>query len=115
MVETVVPNESIEEDIVIETVLAEESVEEDVDTEMSEENAANNINRYLLIEHVLTDVSNAEKYVSANDGAQYIRNGSRYYVFKFSTNKRDLCLLTTIYVKNVIIRLSIFNLCLIVI
>ena len=45
VVETVVPNESIEEDIVIETVLAEESVEEDVDTEMSEENAANNINK----------------------------------------------------------------------
>ena len=89
VVETVVPNESIEEDIVIETVLAEESVEEDVDTEMAEENASNNINRYLLIEHVLSDVSNAEKYVSANDGAQYIRNGSRYYVFKFSTNQRE--------------------------
>jgi len=89
VVETVVSNESIEEDIVIETVLAEESVEEDVDTEMLEENAANNINRYLLIEHVLTDVSNADKYVSANDGAQYIRNGSRYYVFKFSTNQRE--------------------------
>jgi len=91
-----------EEDVVIEEVVSVESVEEVVQEESIEENIdepeiveantgieGNNINRYLLIEHVLTDIANAKKYVSANDGAQYIRNGSRYYVFEFSTNQRE--------------------------
>ena len=91
-----------EEDVVIEEVVSVESIEEVVQEESIEENIdepeiaeantgieGNNINRYLLIEHVLTDFANAKKYVSANDGAQYIRNGSRYYVFEFSTNQRE--------------------------
>ena len=82
-----------EEDVVIEEVVQEESTEENIDdskiAEANTEVEVNNINRYLLIEHVLTDFANVKKYVSANAGTQYIRNGSRYYVFEFSTNQRD--------------------------
>jgi len=85
---------SIEEDVAIEEVFIEESIEKDVLIEEAESNTNiyGDINKYLVVVQVFSDISNAKNYISNNDeDLSYMLIGGKFYVYIYSSLSREEC------------------------